>query len=206
MAVCPACGARSAADERFCAACGARLYAQGRRPGNERTAVAVLLCDLVGRTPDEPWDAEDVDHLRRRFSSMSREIVTRFGGVVETYAGDAVLAVFGFPTARDDDAERAVRAAFDLVDEASTLRWPDGKPVQAGAAVNAGEDYPRLDVDSASGPVAPDRGRREHGGAAAGAGAAGRRVDRRTGARAHQGRRALSVRPQPRAEGQRRAR
>ena len=60
---------------------------------------------------------------------------------MEKYIGDAVIAVFGFPRAHDDDAERAVRCALRLVVETSELTWPDGDPVQVRIGVNTGETY-----------------------------------------------------------------
>jgi class 3 adenylate cyclase/tetratricopeptide (TPR) repeat protein len=79
--------------------------------------VSVLFVDLVGYTGlAESRDAEDVRELLSRYFDTARTIVGRYGGVVEKFIGDAVMAVWGSPQAREDDAERAVRAALELVD------------------------------------------------------------------------------------------
>jgi class 3 adenylate cyclase/tetratricopeptide (TPR) repeat protein len=78
--------------------------------------VSVLFADLVGHTTfAEGRDAEDVRELLSRFFETARTVIERYGGVVEKFIGDAVMAVWGTPTAQEDDAERAVRAALELV-------------------------------------------------------------------------------------------
>jgi class 3 adenylate cyclase/tetratricopeptide (TPR) repeat protein len=83
--------------------------------GDERKLVTVLFADLVGST--ELATRHDPERLRALltafFEEMSRQI-TAFGGSVEKYAGDAVMAVFGVPNVQEDDAERAVRAALAM--------------------------------------------------------------------------------------------
>jgi predicted ATPase/class 3 adenylate cyclase len=82
----------------------------------ELRQVSVLFCDLVGFTPfAESKDPEDVRGLLSGYFDLARAIVSRYGGVVEKFIGDAVMAVWGVPGAREDDAERAVRAGLDLV-------------------------------------------------------------------------------------------
>ncbi len=76
----------------------------------------MLFADLVGFTTfSEAHDAEDVRDMQSRYFEMATTVVTRHGGTVEKFIGDAVMAVWGTPTAREDDAERAVRAALELV-------------------------------------------------------------------------------------------
>ncbi|MEN3282372.1 MAG: hypothetical protein V7607_3512, partial [Solirubrobacteraceae bacterium] len=119
---CPSCGAPHAPGKRFCKSCGASLVA-GARPAvvdaaavAELRVVSVLFVDLVGYTTlSESRDAEDVRELLSRYFDTARTIVGRYGGVVEKFIGDAVMAVWGTPTAREDDAERAVRAGLELV-------------------------------------------------------------------------------------------
>ncbi len=98
--------------------------------------VSVLFADLVGFTPfAEERDAEDVRDTLTRYFDMARQVIERYGGTVEKFIGDAVMAVWGAPTALEDDAERAVRAALDLVD-----RVPGIAPgIQARAGVLTGE-------------------------------------------------------------------
>ena len=134
---CPVCGTLNTPGARFCGECGSTLdgsdgtasaravaaAAPAAVPTAERRLVSVLFADLVGFTAiSESRDAEDVRELLNGYFGTCREIVDRYGGVVEKFIGDAVMAVWGTPVAREDDAERAVRAALDLVDAAARLR------------------------------------------------------------------------------------
>jgi class 3 adenylate cyclase/tetratricopeptide (TPR) repeat protein len=88
----------------------------------ERRVVTVLFADLVGFTTlSERLDAEDVAQIQDAYFAAARETVARHGGVLEKFIGDAVMAVFGVPRARDDDAERAVRAGLALVSAVERL-------------------------------------------------------------------------------------
>ena len=98
--------------------------------------MSVLFADLVGFTTfSEGRDSEDVRDTLTRYFELATDIITRYGGTVEKFIGDAVMAVWGAPTAREDDAERAVRAAMDLVDGITTL----GPGIQARGGVLTGE-------------------------------------------------------------------
>ena len=103
--------------------------------------VSVLFADLVGfTTASEGRDAEDTRELLTRYFDSSRQIVERYGGTVEKFIGDAVMAVWGAPVAQEDDAERAVRAALDLVSEISVLGQEIDVPdLRARAGVLTGE-------------------------------------------------------------------
>ncbi len=84
--------------------------------GFDRRIVTVLFADVVGFTPlSERFDAEDMATVQDAYFSATRETILRYGGVVEKFIGDAAMAVFGAPIARDDDAERAVRAGLALI-------------------------------------------------------------------------------------------
>jgi class 3 adenylate cyclase/tetratricopeptide (TPR) repeat protein len=97
---------------------------------------SVLFCDLVGFTPlAEARDPETVRELLSRYFAVAREIIGRYGGVTEKFIGDAVMAVWGTPAATEEDAERAVRAALDLVAAVSQLGQDEDVP---GLAARAG--------------------------------------------------------------------
>jgi class 3 adenylate cyclase len=116
----------------------AAVPAQPREtPSAERRLVSVLFADLVGFTKaSEERDAEDTRELLTRYFDSSRQIVERYGGTVEKFIGDAVMAVWGAPVAQEDDAERAVRAALDLVQAVAELdgRWALQTFVRGGRA------------------------------------------------------------------------
>jgi class 3 adenylate cyclase len=98
--------------------------------------VSVLFADLVGFTAlAEGKDAEETRDLLSRYFDLAREVIGRYGGTVEKFIGDAVMAVWGAPTAHEDDAERAVRAGLELVDAVTTL----GLGIAARAGVLTGE-------------------------------------------------------------------
>src|SRR5713226_9734189 len=116
MSSCPVCGRETVEDDRFCPACGAALTAPGERR-EERKVVTVLFADLVGFTARaETMDPEDVRALLAPYHAQLREDLERFGGTVEKFIGDAVMALFGAPVAHEDDPERAVRAALAIRD------------------------------------------------------------------------------------------
>jgi class 3 adenylate cyclase len=108
-------------DEQTRGAGGARLP-QAADPVAERRLVSILFADLVGFTAwSAERDPEEVRELLTRYFELARDVVERYGGAVEKFIGDAVMAVWGAPTAREDDAERAVRAALELVDAVGGL-------------------------------------------------------------------------------------
>src|SRR6516225_1649739 len=151
---CPSCGEPVIAGSRFCHACGhplaggspaapvitaAPLGAAG--PVAERRVCSVLFCDVVGFTPlSEARDPEAVRELLSQYFAVARTVITRYGGVVEKFIGDAVMAVWGTPVATEGDAERAVRAALDLVGAVAELGAGAGVPgLAARAGVVTGE-------------------------------------------------------------------
>ena len=119
----------------------AGLSRAGDGPVAERRVCSVLFCDLAGFTPlSESRDPEAVRELLSRFFEAARTVVARYGGVVEKFIGDAVMAVWGTPVAAEGDAERAVRAALDLVAAVSALGAGVGVPdLTARAGVVTGE-------------------------------------------------------------------
>jgi class 3 adenylate cyclase/predicted ATPase len=113
----------------------------GAEPVAERRVCSVLFCDVVGFTPlSEARDPEAVRELLSRYFAVARTIIGRYGGVVEKFIGDAVMAVWGTPVASEGDAERAVRAALDLVGAVAELGAEAGVPgLAARAGVVTGE-------------------------------------------------------------------
>src|SRR5437763_10956528 len=111
MPVCRACGQRNPEDAHFCFACATSLTSA---PERRRTAT-MLFCDMSGSTAmGERVDAESVRDLMFRYFHAMRGAIEGHGGTVEKFVGDAVMAVFGVPVAREDDALRAVRAAWEM--------------------------------------------------------------------------------------------
>src|SRR6185369_8090901 len=88
----------------------------------ERRLVSVLFADLVGFTAlAQDRDPEAVRELLTRYFEMARGVVESYGGTIEKFIGDAVMAVWGTPVAHEDAPERAVRAGLDLVDGVRAL-------------------------------------------------------------------------------------
>ena len=154
-AVCPSCGTPNVAGTKFCGECGtpvadaapaagfipvaavgAPTGVAGAGPVAERRLVSILFADLVGFTTlSEGRDPEEVRELLSRYFDAAREQIGRYGGTVEKFIGDAVMAVWGAPTAHEDDAERAVRAALEVVDAVKSL----APGLEARAGVLTGE-------------------------------------------------------------------
>ena len=153
---------------RFCNQCGAALdepaaasrpapQEAAAQPVAERRVVSVLFADLVGFTSaSEKRDAEETRELLSRYFDTCRRLIELYGGTVEKFIGDAVMAVWGTPVATEDDAERAVRAALDLVAAVSALGDEIGaEELRARAGVLTGEAAVTLGAE-AEGMVAGD--------------------------------------------------
>ena len=111
--VCASCGRENAADARFCEACGAPLDAG--RAAETRKVVTVVFTDVAGSTAlGERLDPESLRRVMWRYFDAMQAALERHGGTVEKFIGDAVMAVFGVPAVHEDDALRAVRAAFEM--------------------------------------------------------------------------------------------
>src|SRR5215212_5513118 len=134
MRICPNCGQENPEIARFCLGCATEL-AEAPPKREERKVVTVLFADLVGFTARaERLDPEAVHAFIAPYRSRLRLELERFGGTVEKFIGDAVMALFGAPVAREDDPERAVRAALAIRDWA---REEEQLHVRIG--VNTGE-------------------------------------------------------------------
>ena len=141
---CGRCGHRSPAGALFCPQCGAALAAASA-PREERKLVSILFVDLEGFTASaDEADPEDVRDALTGYHAVARERIEAYGGTVEKYIGDAVMAVFGAPVAHGDDAERAVRAGLRVLEAVSAL----GLGLAARAAVNTGEAIVRVAAEA----------------------------------------------------------
>ncbi len=146
MTTCASCGAENRADARFCDSCGAELAPSSAPAREERKIVSVLFCDLVGFTAEsEQADPEDVRARLRPYHQLLRERIEAYGGVVEKFIGDAVMAVFGAPVAHEDDAERAVRAGLSILESLEEL-GASGSALDVRIGVNTGEALVSLDA------------------------------------------------------------
>ena len=153
MPACPKCGEQNPDRAKFCLNCATALQSSTLR--HERKFATALFADLVGSTAlGEHEDPEVVQSLvGRAFDRLSSEI-ERYGGLIEKFMGDAVLAVFGVPTAHEDDPERAVRAALEMqavLSELNRTFASEGRQQLAmRIGVEAGEVL--VDVERATGP------------------------------------------------------
>jgi class 3 adenylate cyclase len=146
MPACPVCGHDTPETAKFCPECGAALVAPAERR-EERKVVTVLFADLVGFTSrSEQLDPEDVRGVLAPYWERLRSELERYGGTVEKFIGDAVMALFGAPLAHEDDPERAVRAALAIRD------WARGEEdLQVRIAVTTGEALVLLGARPAEG-------------------------------------------------------
>ena len=146
MLICPHCGEENPERARFCLACGAGLEA-AEPAREERKRVTVLFADLVGFTSTaERMDPEEVRALQAPYWAGVKAEIERYGGTVEKFIGDAVMALFGAPVAHEDDPERAVRAALTIRDR---IAQDDGLHVRI--AVTTGEALVALGARPAEG-------------------------------------------------------
>jgi class 3 adenylate cyclase/tetratricopeptide (TPR) repeat protein len=150
--ICPRCATENPDHAKFCLECAAPLSpATGER--EERKVVSVLFADLVGfMSRAEKLDPEEVRRVLQPYHALLRGELERHGGTVEKFIGDAVMAVFGAPVAREDDPERAVRAAIAIRDALS------GSDLSVRIGVTTGEALVSLDAkpDAGEGIVAGD--------------------------------------------------
>jgi class 3 adenylate cyclase/tetratricopeptide (TPR) repeat protein len=138
MLTCADCGERNPERARFCLNCGAPLAAERRR--GARKVVTVVVCDVTGSTAlGERLDPESLGRVMARYFERTRAVLERHHGMVQKFIGDAVVAVFGVPVVREDDALRAVRAAAAMRDAVAELDDGGGPAIEVRIGVSTGE-------------------------------------------------------------------
>jgi class 3 adenylate cyclase/tetratricopeptide (TPR) repeat protein len=154
---CDVCGTIIPADAHFCGACGAPLKrtSEPSTPdvAEERKVVSALFADLAGFTAlSDGADPEDMKARLDPYFARAREVIESLGGVVEKFIGDAVVGLFGAPTSREDDATRAVQAAWEMARAIDALNDEDPTlELSIRIAVDTGEAVVDLNAD-------PERG------------------------------------------------
>ena len=122
MVTCRTCGEPNDPTARFCQACGKTLLEEPQPPLEVRKTVTILFADVAGSTAlGEQLDAELLRRVMARYFEEMRTVLTHYGGTVEKFIGDAVMAVFGVPTVHEDDALRAVRAGDQMLKRLAVL-------------------------------------------------------------------------------------
>src|SRR5256886_5476522 len=153
MITCPSCRQENPPIAKFCLACAEPLPDRSHGLAEERKVVPVLFADLVGFTARaEKLDPEDVRAILTPYFARVRTEIESFGGTVEKFIGDAVMAVFGAPIAHGDDPERAVRAALAIRDAVTAMNTSDPDlDLQVRIAVNTGEALVALGAKTSEG-------------------------------------------------------
>jgi class 3 adenylate cyclase/tetratricopeptide (TPR) repeat protein len=154
MTRCPRCAEDNPARARFCLGCGLPLEAAApAAAAEERKLVTAVFVDLVGSTAHaERHDPEDVGARLRVYAGRVRAELERFGGTVEKFIGDAVVALFGAPIANEDDPERALRAAFAIRTAIAELNEADAwLALEVRIGVATGEALVRTHTAASSG-------------------------------------------------------
>src|SRR5215212_1330786 len=138
MLTCASCGEQNPEPARFCLNCGASLASEQRR--GARKVVSVVVCDVSGSTAlGERLDPESLGRVMARYFERTRAVLERHHGLVQKFIGDAVVATFGVPVVREDDALRAVRAAAAMQDAVAELDDGGGPAIEVRIGVATGE-------------------------------------------------------------------
>ena len=151
---CPQCDSENLPEDQFCGKCGYRIktavteIAQSTTkpilvPESERKHVTVLFSDLSGYTAiTEKLDPEETKEIMAKIFGEISKVVSKYEGFIERFVGDAVMALFGFPTAHEDDPVRAIKAARDIHEVVSSLspryERPIGKPLAMHTGISTG--------------------------------------------------------------------
>ena len=149
--ICPSCAAAAAADAQFCGSCGLGFdAAAGQATEGERRQLAVLFCDLVDSTPlAQRMDVEEFGELMFEVQQLATTAITGFGGTIGSYAGDGLVAWFGWPVAHEDDTALAVHAGLEILAKldrfSATLESAQGVCLAARVGVHVGPAVLRTD-------------------------------------------------------------
>jgi class 3 adenylate cyclase/tetratricopeptide (TPR) repeat protein len=140
--VCASCGHDNRKGAKFCEECGFPLGGRPPQAREQRKTVTVLFCDLTGSTAlGETLDPERLRALLSRYFERMKGIAERYGGSVEKFIGDAVMAVFGVPAVHEDDALRALRSAIEMRDALPELGLQGRIGVMTGEVVTGTENW-----------------------------------------------------------------
>ena len=141
LRACPQCMFANPVGFRYCGNCGTPIegIASAPRKTPERRQLTVLFCDLIGSTQIAGrLDPEDFRDVTLSFQSTCTAIIDRFGGTVSRYMGDGILALFGYPLAHEDDAERATLAGLGIVEAVPAIGLHGTLPADERLAVRVG--------------------------------------------------------------------
>ena len=138
VVVCPSCGEENPARFRLCGFCGTALAAV-LPPQEVRKPATFIFVDLKGSTAlTERIDQEAMSEIKKRYFAVMASQIERHGGTVEKYVGDAIMAVFGIPKAHEDDALRAVRAAYGMQQQLTTSTRSSCGPTGSSSPIAPG--------------------------------------------------------------------
>jgi class 3 adenylate cyclase len=140
---CPSCKAQNSEQATVCVRCSApllRLPASGTASFyGERRQLTALFCDIVGSTElTSALDPEEYQAIIRAFAGCCRGDVDRFGGYVAEMRGDGALVFFGYPQARGDEPERAIRVALHIIDALGKIPLPPAQPLRVRIGIATG--------------------------------------------------------------------
>ena len=157
--VCHRCGAANSVDALFCSQCGSQISQQPPAGDalaptlhGERRQITSLFCDIIDSTKlAGRLDPEEFHDAIRAFTHCCDDIAASYEGHVSEFRGDSVLVVFGYPTSRGDEAERAIRAALDMIDAVARLVLPNNQRLQVRVGIATG--LAAIDARSSKNPV-----------------------------------------------------
>ena len=135
---CLKCGFDNAVTHKYCCECGAPFWQVESEA--ERRSLTVMFCDLAGSTAlSEQYDPEDLRQIIADYQDCCRAAISRYSGFIARYMGDGLLIYFGYPTAHEDDGQRAIRAALEIVETVPKLATKTGSKLAVRVGVATGD-------------------------------------------------------------------